>query len=114
METRSLIDGQTVQDGNGHGTHCAGIACGPLKPEAAPRYGVAGDALLYAGKVLSDEGSGPIIFRPFLTPPTARRSWRWRLFTSRCRLLPFPGAAVGAGGGRCFLRGRALGVCPPG
>ncbi|AEC18661.1 putative outer membrane autotransporter barrel precursor [Pusillimonas sp. T7-7] len=58
METRSFIDGQTVQDGNGHGTHCAGIACGPLKPEAAPRYGVAGDALLYAGKVLSDEGSG--------------------------------------------------------
>src|SRR3546814_5538998 len=47
METRSFIDGQTVQDGNGHGTHCAGIACGPLKPEAAPRYGVAGDALLY-------------------------------------------------------------------
>lgn len=58
MVSRSFVDGQTVQDGNGHGTHCAGIACGPTQPAEGPRYGVAGDTRLYAGKVLSDEGSG--------------------------------------------------------
>lgn len=58
MVTRSFIDGQAVQDGNGHGTHCVGIAGGPVQPAGVPRYGVAGEALLYVGKVLSDEGSG--------------------------------------------------------
>ncbi|MDS1142487.1 S8 family serine peptidase [Pusillimonas sp. SM2304] len=58
MASRSFVDGQTVQDGNGHGTHCAGIACGPAQPAGGPRYGVAGDAQLYVGRVLSDEGSG--------------------------------------------------------
>lgn len=58
MVSRSFVDGQTVQDGNGHGTHCVGIACGPAQPAEGPRYGVAGDTRLYAGKVLSDEGSG--------------------------------------------------------
>ncbi|NYT86365.1 S8 family peptidase [Pollutimonas harenae] len=58
ITSRSFVDGQTVQDGNGHGTHCAGIACGPVQPSAAPRYGVASSVQLYVGKVLSDEGSG--------------------------------------------------------
>lgn len=56
--TRSFIAGQTAQDDNGHGTHCAGIAAGPPHPSSGPRYGVAGDAELYIGKVLGDEGSG--------------------------------------------------------
>ncbi len=56
--SRSFVDGQPVQDGNGHGTHCAGIAAGPAAPAAQPRYGVAGEAELYVGKVLGDEGSG--------------------------------------------------------
>ncbi|KAF9041515.1 serine protease [Panaeolus papilionaceus] len=38
-------------DGNGHGTHCAGISAGT-------RYGVAKAASLIAVKVLSDSGSG--------------------------------------------------------
>jgi subtilisin len=56
--SRSFVDGQDAQDGNGHGTHCAGIACGPARPDAAPRYGVAGAAQLFVGKVLGDEGQG--------------------------------------------------------
>ncbi len=56
--SRSFVDGEPVQDGNGHGTHCAGIAGGPSQPAAGPRYGVAGDAELYIGKVLGDQGGG--------------------------------------------------------
>lgn len=58
VTAHSFIDGETAQDGNGHGTHCAGIAAGPKRPDAHARYGVAVEAELYAGKVLSDEGSG--------------------------------------------------------
>ncbi|MGB6242621.1 MAG: S8 family serine peptidase [Castellaniella sp.] len=58
IESRSFVAGQSVQDGNGHGTHCAGIAAGPPIPAGRPRYGVAGEARLYIGKVLGDEGSG--------------------------------------------------------
>ena len=56
--SRSFVEGEPVQDGNGHGTHCAGIAGGPSQPAAGPRYGVAGDAELYIGKVLGDQGGG--------------------------------------------------------
>jgi subtilisin len=55
----SFVAGQTVQDGNSHGTHTAGTACGPLAPASGgPRYGVAYNASLYIGKVLSDAGRG--------------------------------------------------------
>lgn len=54
----SFIDGETAQDGHGHGTHCIGTACGPLRPAALPRYGIAHEAEIYAGKVLSDAGRG--------------------------------------------------------
>lgn len=58
--TASFIQGQSVQDGHGHGTHCIGTACGPRNPvdPAVPRYGIAYESTIYAGKVLSDEGSG--------------------------------------------------------
>ncbi|KAG8899422.1 subtilisin-like serine protease [Tulasnella sp. 403] len=39
------------EDGNGHGTHCAGTAVGSL-------YGIARNAKVIAVKVLSDQGSG--------------------------------------------------------
>jgi len=45
-------------DTHGHGTHCIGTACGPLRPTSAPRYGVAYEAEIYAGKVLGDDGFG--------------------------------------------------------
>ena len=56
--TASFIPGQSVQDGHGHGTHCIGTACGPRQPGQLPRYGIAYEADIYAGKVLSNEGSG--------------------------------------------------------
>lgn len=54
----SFIDGEPVQDGHGHGTHCIGTALGPKCPATLPRYGVAHGAEILAGKVLSDAGSG--------------------------------------------------------
>lgn len=45
-------------DVHGHGTHCIGTACGPLRPASVPRYGVAYEAEIYAGKVLGDDGFG--------------------------------------------------------
>lgn len=56
--TASFISGEDVQDGHGHGTHCIGTACGPRKPMRSPRYGVAYNAEIYAGKVLSNRGFG--------------------------------------------------------
>jgi hypothetical protein len=55
---RSFVPGETVEDGHGHGTHCIGTACGPLRPPVLPRYGVAHESTIYAGKVLSNRGSG--------------------------------------------------------
>ena len=55
---QSFIEGEDVQDGNGHGTHCIGTSCGPQQPEILPRYGVAYNADIYAGKVLGNDGSG--------------------------------------------------------
>ena len=55
----SFITGEPVQDGNGHGTHCIGAAMGPKTPVGTHRrYGVAGEASIFAGKVLSNAGSG--------------------------------------------------------
>ncbi len=58
ITSQSFIANETVQDGNGHGTHCIGTACGSLKPKKLPRYGVAYEAEIFAGKVLSNRGSG--------------------------------------------------------
>ncbi len=58
VTTRSFIPGQAAQDGHGHGTHCIGTAAGPRCPAVRPRYGVAHDAEIFAGKVLSNSGSG--------------------------------------------------------
>lgn len=45
-------------DGNGHGTHCAGIAAG--RNGLNKVYGVAKDCNLYAVKVLGDDGRGQV------------------------------------------------------
>lgn len=49
---RSFINGQSIADGNGHGTHCAGTALGHNG------VGVAPGASLIVAKVLSNQGSG--------------------------------------------------------
>lgn len=58
ITTKSFVEGQEVQDGNGHGTHCIGTACGSKTPGILPRYGIAYNAEIFAGKVLSNQGSG--------------------------------------------------------
>ena len=58
ITARSFVAGEDAQDGHGHGTHCIGTACGPRTPESGPRYGVASEAEVFAGKVLGNEGSG--------------------------------------------------------
>jgi subtilisin family serine protease len=50
--------GPTAQDRNGHGTHCAGTACGTSLPQGGRRYGVATGAKIFIGKVLRDDGNG--------------------------------------------------------
>lgn len=55
--SKSFISGQAVQDGHGHGTHCIGTSCG-FKDVNGRRYGIAYQATIYAGKVLSNQGSG--------------------------------------------------------
>ena len=51
--------GQPVMDLHGHGTHCIGTACGPATPPGLARAmaSVTG-APIFAGKVLSNSGSG--------------------------------------------------------
>lgn len=56
--SKSFVQGEEVQDGNGHGTHCIGTSCGPRQVEEGPGYGVASKAEIFAGKVLSNAGSG--------------------------------------------------------
>ncbi len=48
----------SVQDGNGHGTHVAGIIAGSGAASGGRYRGVAPAADLYIGKVLDDRGSG--------------------------------------------------------
>jgi subtilisin family serine protease len=57
--TKKLFASQSSEDDrDGHGTHCVGVACGPLHPNGAPRYGVAYECEIFAGKVLGDDGFG--------------------------------------------------------
>lgn len=53
VASKSFIAGQSIVDGNGHGTHCIGTVLGENGIGAAP-----GSQLL-VGKVLSNGGSGP-------------------------------------------------------
>jgi subtilisin len=56
--TRSFVPGGSVQDGNGHGTHCAGIVGGAADSASGIRYAVAPGVELLIGKVLTDDGFG--------------------------------------------------------
>ena len=56
--TSSFVPHEGVQDGHGHGTHCVGVVGGPRRSSSGTRYGVAPEARVLVGKVLSDAGSG--------------------------------------------------------
>jgi subtilisin len=55
--SQSFVPGEAVQDGNSHGTHCIGTACG-FKDLNGRRYGIAYESTIYVGKVMSNSGSG--------------------------------------------------------
>lgn len=57
ITTASFIEGESAKDGNGHGTHCAGIIIGPKETLLNQRYGVSSEVELYAGKVLKNSGA---------------------------------------------------------
>ncbi len=56
IDTASFVTGETVQDGNSHGTHTAGTIC--AVDNTIGVVGVAPEISLIVGKVLGDGGSG--------------------------------------------------------
>jgi subtilisin family serine protease len=57
--TTNSFTGDPVQDLHGHGTHTTGTACGPKAVAGAlQRYGIAFNASIFVGKVLSNSGGG--------------------------------------------------------
>ncbi|MFE9473261.1 S8 family serine peptidase [Streptomyces griseofuscus] len=56
--SRTFIDGEEVADRDGHGTHVTSTVGGSGAASDGQEKGVAPDATLAVGKVLSDEGSG--------------------------------------------------------
>ncbi len=103
----SFIAGESAQDGHGHGTHCVGSACGPRSPEGSRGYGVACDAEVFVGKVLSDEGSG--------TDAEILAGIAWAV-RNRCQVIsmslgadtPEPSPAYTAAGRRALDRGSLI------
>jgi subtilisin family serine protease len=57
IQTQSFVPGESSEDGHGHGTHCIGTACGDSDGNGR-RYGIASEASIFAGKVLSNSGGG--------------------------------------------------------
>ena len=55
---QSFVPELSAEDANGHGTFCAGVACGPKAPRDAPRYGIAHGAELFVARVLDDTATG--------------------------------------------------------
>lgn len=57
ISTNSFIEGQNAHDGNGHGSHCAGIIAGSPKNSSGLRSSIAPDVKIFSGKVLRDSGA---------------------------------------------------------
>lgn len=58
ITAKSFVQGEDIEDKNGHGTHCTGNAAGNIRSGTQTRYGTAKNANIYIGKVLSNAGSG--------------------------------------------------------
>lgn len=77
--TGNTFVGQPVQDGNGHGTHTAGTACGPKTPPGTtPRYGIGYRTSIFVGKVLQNSGSG--------STATVLAGMNWAI-ANRCQII---------------------------
>ncbi|MHA1385127.1 MAG: S8 family peptidase [Candidatus Helarchaeota archaeon] len=55
--SKSFVPGQALEDGNGHGTHCAGII-GAVMNNSVGVVGVAPEVKIVSFKVLGNDGSG--------------------------------------------------------
>jgi subtilisin family serine protease len=77
--SQSFVAGQPVMDGNGHGTHCIGTSCGTKTPPGVTqRYGIGWRANIFAGKVLSNAGSG--------STATVLAGMNWAI-ANRCQVI---------------------------
>lgn len=86
---KTFVSGQQVLDQNGHGTHCSGLIAGLTHPTKKFRYGVAPEAQLYIGKVLSNDGVG--------TDSSILAGMEWAL-EQKCRIISMSlGGAVEPG-----------------
>jgi subtilisin family serine protease len=60
ITAQSFVQGVTVQDVFGHGTHCIGTACGAQHPASGVRrYGIAFGAQIFVGKVFNNKQPRP-------------------------------------------------------
>ncbi|MDX3928284.1 MAG: S8 family serine peptidase [Shinella sp.] len=86
---QSFVKGETVDDVQGHGTHCAGTAAGKSVDPMVPRYGIAPDASLFVGKILNNRGFG--------TELDIVNGMNWAI-TQRCEVISMSvGAPVRSG-----------------
>lgn len=80
--SKSFVAGVTVQDIHGHGTHCVGTACGPLRPASGVRrYGVAYGAQIFVGKVFNN-----VLPRPSAPTSSVIAGIEWAV-TNGCRVV---------------------------
>ncbi len=90
VTSQSFVQGQAVNDLNGHGTHCIGTSLGFRQlAGGSRRYGCAFRGEIFAGKVLSNQGSG--------ADSGILAGINWAI-TNRCRVISMSlGAAVQPG-----------------
>jgi subtilisin len=86
---KSFVSGQEVNDLNGHGSHCTGLATGNINRTTRRRYGIAMNSNIFAGKVLSNEGSG--------SDSSILAGMEWAI-SNKCRIISMSlGAPVSPG-----------------
>jgi subtilisin len=77
ITTKNFVSPGSANDGDGHGSHCTGVACG-FNSNKGMRYGVAYNSNIFCGKVLDDEGEG--------TDGTILAGIEWAI-KNKCRII---------------------------